>query len=131
MLAFGNRVIDGTARLRAEGLGTQPCFIAACDPMAENGQGGVGDFIDQWGDPARLRLVDLDALGLANPPRPCLTASLPPSTSAQRIAGPLFADVVAARAFEAELLAELEGDAPVVFVDFSACPDISSDRTSA
>lgn len=35
-------------------------------------------------------------------------------------------DVVAAKAFEAELLAKLEGDAATVFVDFAPCPYVSS-----
>jgi len=35
-------------------------------------------------------------------------------------------DVIAAKAFEAELLAKLEGGPPVLFVDFAACPYVSS-----
>ncbi len=44
--------------------GARPFLIAACDPLADSGPGGVGDFIDHRGDPARLRLADLDALGI-------------------------------------------------------------------
>lgn len=35
-------------------------------------------------------------------------------------------DVVAAKAFEAELLAKLEATANTLYVDFSACPYVSS-----
>jgi anti-sigma regulatory factor (Ser/Thr protein kinase) len=95
LLEFGNRVIDGTARLRAKRLRTQPYLIAACDPLADSGPGGVGDFIDHWGDPARLRLVDLDEL-LAGAAVGAVGAAtdLPAASSGQRIAGLLFADVV-------------------------------------
>lgn len=94
VLAFGNRVIDGTARLRAASLGTRPYLIAALELMADSGPGGAGDFIDHWGDPSRLRLIDLDELGTAQPAPPRLTAELPAAAGAQRIAGLLFADVV-------------------------------------
>ena len=92
LLEFSNRVIDGTARLRAQRLGTRPYLIAACDPLAESGPGGVGDFIDHWGDPARLRLVDLDELCAGG--MPGSAPKLPAASSGQRIAGLLFADVV-------------------------------------
>ncbi len=92
VLGFGNRVIDGTARLRAEELGARPFLIAACDPLADSGGGGPADFIDHWGDPARLRLVDLDELGLSS-----ATSAAPVALAAgveQRIVGLLFADIV-------------------------------------
>ncbi len=92
VLEFGNRVIDGTARLRAKRLGTSPCLIAACDPLADSGRGGVNDFIDHWGDPTRLRLVDLDELGCGQAAG--RVPELPAASSGQRIAGLLFADVV-------------------------------------
>ena len=91
-LEFGNRVIDGTARLRAAQLSAQPYLIAACDPLADGDPGGAGDFIDHWGDPARLRLVDLDELGVE--PDSAAAITLPATLPAERIAGLLFADVV-------------------------------------
>ena len=59
---FANQVMDGTARLRARMLGTEPYLIAAWDYLAMNTAGGASDFIDHWGDPARLRIIDLDEI---------------------------------------------------------------------
>ncbi|MEZ5906364.1 MAG: ATP-binding protein [Geminicoccaceae bacterium] len=92
VLGFGNRVIDGTARLRAEQLGARPFLIAACDPLADSGPGGPADFIDHWGDPTRLRLVDLDELGI--PTVPGLAPDTMVAGVEQRIVGLLFADIV-------------------------------------
>jgi len=92
---FGNRVIDGTARLRAERLDARAYLIAACDPLAESERGGVADFIDHWGDPARLRLVDLDEISADGWSETVgATLALPAGSEGQRIAGLLFADVV-------------------------------------
>lgn len=59
LLRFANQVIDGRARLRAAALDTTPTLVAVWDYMAEPLPGSPSDFIDHWGDPARLRILDL------------------------------------------------------------------------
>jgi class 3 adenylate cyclase len=89
---FANQVMDGTARLRARMLGTEPYLIAAWDYLAMNTPGGASDFIDHWGDPARLRIIDLDEIVGAD------TAIEAPSPVAvpdrQSVAAMMFADIV-------------------------------------
>ena len=57
---FSNRVIDGSARLRAALLDAEPHLLVVWDFACDARLGGPADFIDSWGDPARLRLIDLD-----------------------------------------------------------------------
>jgi pilus assembly protein FimV len=93
---YANQVMDGTARLHARMLGTDPYLIAAWDYLAMNTPGGASDFIDHWGDPARLRVIDLDEIVGADtgieapgPARP------PPATpDRQSVAAMMFADIV-------------------------------------
>lgn len=105
LLRFANQVIDGSARLRAELLDTEPYLVAAGD-LAEAAQpGGPADFIDNWGDPGRLRLIHLDHLRTAQPlpeadtaTEPSPGAAVPPQPLAvaprQMVRTLLFADVV-------------------------------------
>ncbi|MEM7442335.1 MAG: ATP-binding protein [Pseudomonadota bacterium] len=101
ILGFGNLVIDGTARLRGAALSSSPYLMAVWNYLAEPSPGSPSDFIDHWGDPARLRLIGLDEI--ANEAGVELD-SLPhaqPSPERQsdgegkqRVASLLFADVV-------------------------------------
>lgn len=62
VLQHNNRVIDGTARLRARTLGFTPYLLAVWDHRLPSTPGSVSDFIDHWGDPARLKYIRLDDL---------------------------------------------------------------------
>jgi len=132
LIRFANQVIDGSARLRAEVLGTDPYLVAAGDHSGPAIPGGPADFIDNWGDPARLRMIHLDQIRDAQPPVPdpssppaavsmpsaCASVSSSPSSPVMAMAGGsegtdagprvvrtmLFADVVGfTRLAEAEL----------------------------
>ncbi|MFH1981476.1 MAG: adenylate/guanylate cyclase domain-containing protein [Pseudomonadota bacterium] len=102
ILRFGNQVIDGTARLQAALLGTAPYLVSVWDYSAPAGPGTAADFIDCWGDPMRLCIIDLDGLrqsqGVDGPPPEALTAapsaSEAPAAPPQQICTMLFADVV-------------------------------------
>ena len=99
VLGFGNQVIDGLARLRGATLASPPHLAAIWDYLAEPAPGSPSDFIDHWGDPERLRLIDLDALRTstgAEPAEPAGPAGGGPTSTpgVQRIATLLFADVV-------------------------------------
>jgi class 3 adenylate cyclase len=91
---YANQVMDGTARLRARMLGTEPYLIAAWDYLAMSTAGGASDFIDHWGDPARLRIIDLDDIVGAD----TSVALADPATLAthdrQSVAAMMFADIV-------------------------------------
>lgn len=62
VLQHNNRIIDGTARLRAQTLGCKPYLLAVWDYSLPPTPGSVADFIDHWADPAQLRIIDLDDL---------------------------------------------------------------------
>jgi len=101
LLRFGNQVIDGTARLRGAALSSPPYLVAVWDYLAEPSPGSPNDFIDHWGDPARLRLIGLDELEQQtdDPQEPDAAPSEPATThdpdfGDQRVASMLFADVV-------------------------------------
>ncbi len=107
LLRFANQVIDGRARLRAAALDSAPILVAAWDYLAEPLPGSPSDFIDHWGDPARLRILDLadlrDSLPADAPlPADAETAAsdapaAPPSPGdgpTQAVRAMLFADVV-------------------------------------
>jgi pilus assembly protein FimV len=93
---YANQVMDGTARLRARMLGAEPYLIAAWDYLAMNTPGGASDFIDHWGDPARLRIIDLDEIvGVGTSIEPSDPARSPPATpDRQSVAAMMFADIV-------------------------------------
>ncbi|MCR6628824.1 MAG: adenylate/guanylate cyclase domain-containing protein [Magnetospirillum sp.] len=59
---FANQCLHGLATLRSGFLGTSPYLLAVWDMMPGSLVGGAGDFIDQWEDISRLRLIDLDGL---------------------------------------------------------------------
>lgn len=62
LYSFGNQMLHGMATLRSRFLDTQPYLLALWDYEMDSLQGGAADFIDQWGDIARLRLLDLSAI---------------------------------------------------------------------
>ncbi|TAN63376.1 MAG: adenylate/guanylate cyclase domain-containing protein, partial [Magnetospirillum sp.] len=59
---FANQCLHGMATLRATFLTTAPYLLAVWDMMPGSLVGGAADFIDQWEDIARLRIIDLDGL---------------------------------------------------------------------
>lgn len=64
---FANQCLHGLATLRSGFLRTAPYLLAVWDMMPGSLVGGAGDFIDQWEDIARLRIIDLDGLLQQNP----------------------------------------------------------------
>jgi pilus assembly protein FimV len=77
-------------------LGTEPHLIAAWDYRAMNTPGGAADFIDHWGDPVRLRIIDLDEIiGADLGFEPTGTApSCRTAPDRQSVAAMMFADIV-------------------------------------
>ncbi|MGE5475393.1 MAG: adenylate/guanylate cyclase domain-containing protein [Bacteroidales bacterium] len=59
---FANQCLHGLATLRSGFLHTSPYLLALWDMMPGSLVGGAGDFIDQWEDITRLRIIDLDGL---------------------------------------------------------------------
>ncbi len=59
---FANQCLHGLATLRSGFLHTSPYLLAVWDKMPGSLVGGAGDFIDQWEDITRLRIIDLDGL---------------------------------------------------------------------
>ncbi len=64
---FANQCLHGLATLRATFLRTAPYLLAVWDMMPGSLAGGAADFIDQWEDISRLRIIDLDGLLQQNP----------------------------------------------------------------
>lgn len=64
---FANQCLHGLATLRSGFLRTSPYLLAVWDMMPGSLVGGAGDFIDQWEDISRLRIIDLDGLLTQNP----------------------------------------------------------------
>jgi len=64
---FANQCLHGLATLRSGFLRTTPYLLAVWDMMPGSLVGGAGDFIDQWEDISRLRIIDLDGLLMQNP----------------------------------------------------------------
>ena len=101
---YGFRLLDGTARLRAEELDTDLVCIAVWDGKAGDGPGGTAAAIDHWrrGN-RRIEIIDLHAIGgSASPRRPTVAAAVPAEpatdrsarqTTEARIVGLVFADV--------------------------------------
>ncbi len=59
---FANQCLHGLSTLRASFLRTTPYLLAVWDMMPGSLVGGAGEFIDQWEDISRLRIIDLDGL---------------------------------------------------------------------
>lgn len=59
---FANQCLHGLSTLRSGFLKTSPYLLAVWDMMPGSLVGGAADFIDQWEDIARLRIIDLDGL---------------------------------------------------------------------
>lgn len=64
---FANQCLHGLATLRSGFLRTTPYLLAVWDMMPGSLVGGAGDFIDQWEDITRLRMIDLDGLLMQRP----------------------------------------------------------------
>ena len=62
LFRHGNQILHGLATLRAQFLGTAPYLLAVWDHEDGSLAGDAVDFIDQWGDIARLSLIDLSEL---------------------------------------------------------------------
>lgn len=94
---FANQYLHGTALLRARHLETDPYLLAVWDMNEGSLPGGAADFIDQWEDISKLRIIDLedigDAAGLTH--EPAHGAETPPADGPERgIRSMLFADFV-------------------------------------
>lgn len=59
---FANQCLHGLATLRSGFLRTDPYLLAVWDMMPGSLVGGAADFIDQWENIAKLRIIDLDGL---------------------------------------------------------------------
>lgn len=101
VLQHNNRVIDGTARLRARTLGFKPYLLAVWDHRLPSKPGSVSDFIDHWGDSARLKYIRLDDLrSAAGMPQEPALAKEPfrqhqaPDSPPRQVRAMLFADIV-------------------------------------
>lgn len=101
VLQCNNRIIDGIARLRARALGCKPYLLAVWDYNLPSQPGSVADFIDHWGDPARLRMIDLDAVredsGVVIDqvvPLPAMRGTIPADYPQRVVRAMLFADIV-------------------------------------
>jgi class 3 adenylate cyclase len=111
VLHYNNRIIDGIARLRAQAMGCKPYLLTVWDYNLPSLPGSVADFIDHWGDPARLRMIDLDdlreAAGMSvDPVVPMPPLRAPPSSNypSRVVRTMLFADIVGySRLREADL----------------------------
>ncbi|MBF0157908.1 MAG: adenylate/guanylate cyclase domain-containing protein [Magnetococcales bacterium] len=76
LFRFNNQIINGMARLRAQQLDTEPHLLLVWDYAAQNLAGTAADFMDQWPDIGRLRLIDLDELRELHPLPESDTATL-------------------------------------------------------
>ena len=100
LFRFGNQMLHGLATLRAQFLETDPYLLALWDYNEDSLIGGAADFIDQWGDIARLRIIDLaDVTGVEpvmSPANPALDGHpVEPDEGFQRqVKVMLFADIM-------------------------------------
>ncbi len=60
---YANQILHGISLLRGGFLGTPPYLLAVWDHSEGTLTGGAADFIDHWGDIARIRLIDPDLIG--------------------------------------------------------------------
>jgi len=81
LLSYGNRVIDGLARLKARTLGADTHLVTVFDYDAPAGPGSAVEFIDNWADPARLHFIELDDIRAA--------AALPPAAKSEPAPEPI------------------------------------------
>jgi len=105
LFRFGNQVLHGLSTLRGDFLGSPPYLLAVWDLMPGSLPGGAADFIDQWGDAARVNIVDIDELNMEHPAPeseapatdvdPAALLPVPAASGPQRIIkAMLFADLV-------------------------------------
>lgn len=62
LLRFNNHMIHGMARAQSALNLTDPNLVVLWDYAAASGAGSAADFIDNWPEITRLRLIDLDEL---------------------------------------------------------------------
>lgn len=111
---FANQYLHGLALLRSSFLQTDPFLLAVWDMRAGSLPGGAADFIDQWEDISRLRIIDLDMLRedagieVEYAPTPPALEGLAPAE--REIRTMLFADIVG--------FSKLEDDAIPDFLAF-------------
>ncbi|WP_051305086.1 adenylate/guanylate cyclase domain-containing protein [Chitinilyticum litopenaei] len=124
LLRFNNHLIQGMARAQASLQQAEPSLLVLWDYAAASDAGSTADFIDNWPEIERLRLIDLDELrerasaeGLPAPrqiPAPALPDSSVVVLPQRRISTMLFADIVGySKLGEAELPALWESLATV------------------
>jgi class 3 adenylate cyclase len=98
LFRYGNQILHGLATLRARFLGTAPHLLAVWDCEEGSLAGDAADFIDQWGDIARLSIVDLSELPETGGPDPPVEAGtmpeLAPVRPARELRAMLFADIL-------------------------------------
>ena len=107
LLRFNNHLIHGMARAQGTLCATDPHLLVLWDYLADSGAGSAADFMDNWPEITRLRLIDLDELreqtaaptvAASTDTAPAIAlASRPPAvvTEPQRtIRTMLFADIV-------------------------------------
>lgn len=83
LFRYGNQILHGLATLRGQFLGTAPHLLAAWDHEDGSLAGDAADFIDQWGDIARLSLIDLSEL--PDGPVPTAPEPAPPLPTTVRV----------------------------------------------
>lgn len=77
LLRFNSHLIQGMARARSAHSLSEPHLLVVWDYAAESGPGSVSDFIDNWSDSSRVRLIDLDDLRTGSQPAPGWVETLP------------------------------------------------------
>lgn len=98
LFRYGNQILHGLATLRAQFLSTAPHLLAVWDCEEGSLAGDAADFIDQWGDIARLSIIDLSELPETGSPEPtaegATMAEVAPVRPERELRAMLFADIL-------------------------------------